>query len=415
MIINELKNRGIFADMTAEDEVNELLQSGEKLTVYCGFDPTADSLHVGSMLPLMNMKRFKDAGHTVIALVGGATGMIGDPSFKDAERSLNTEETVAFFKAGIEKQIVDFLGDDVIVVDNLDWTKNLNVLDFLRDIGKHFSVNAMMGKESVKRRIERDGEGISFTEFSYQLLQGMDFLKLKELFGCNMQIGGSDQMGNITAGTGLIHRVMGNKETAFGLTTKLITKADGTKFGKSESGTIWLDPEKTSPFKFFQFWVNTPDADVYKFLKFFSVMSVEEIDNLEELDKTRRPEAQLILAKELTEKIHGASGLAEALEVTNALFSGDLTALSEKNILDVIDGMSSVEIEEGTSVTIALTDSGLSKSRREAREFVKNNAISANGIKVTDAELALLKENALHEKFIFLKRGKRNLSCIVLK
>ncbi len=415
MIINELKTRGVFADMTAEDEVVALLESGEKLTIYCGFDPTADSLHVGSMLPLMNMKRFKEAGHTVIALVGGATGLIGDPSFKDAERSLNTPETVEKFKAGIRKQIVDFLGEETIVVDNLEWTQNMNVIEFLRDIGKHFSVNAMMGKESVKRRIEREGEGISFTEFSYQLLQGMDFLKLKEKFGCNMQIGGSDQMGNITAGTSLIHKVMGNSESAFGLTTKLITKADGTKFGKSETGTVWLDPSKTSPFKFFQFWLNTTDDDVYKFLRFFSAMSVDEVAKLEELDKTRRPEAQRILATEMTELIHGENGLLEAMKVTEAMVSGDFSTLSPSMLEDIIEGLQTVECESGVLLPVALTDVGLAKSRREARDFVKGNAISVNGLKQTDLDMVLDRSDALHDRFVFLKRGKRNLACVILK
>lgn len=415
MIIDELKNRGVFADMTAEEEVTKLLESGEKLTVYCGFDPTADSLHVGSMLPLMNMKRFKEAGHNVIALVGGATGLIGDPSFKDAERSLNTPETVEMFKKGIRKQIVDFLGEDTIVVDNLEWTQNMDVITFLRDIGKHFSVNAMMNKESVKRRIEREGEGISFTEFSYQLLQGMDFLKLKEKFGCNMQIGGSDQMGNITAGTNLIHRVMGNSEPAFGLTTKLITKADGTKFGKSESGTVWLDSKKTSPFKFFQFWLNTTDEDVHKFLRFFSKMTIEEIAELEELDKNRRPEAQRILAMEMTKLIHGDLGLEEALKVTEAMLSGDFSSLSEKMISEVTEGIQTIECEIGELLPVALTDAGLAKSRREARDFIKGNAISVNGVKQNNVELTLDKDVAIHEKFIFLRRGKRNMACIILK
>lgn len=415
MIINELKARDILSDMTGEGELEKLLASDEKITLYCGFDPTADSLHVGSMLPLMNMKRFKDAGHNVIALIGGATGLIGDPSFKDAERSLNTPETVEIFKNGIKKQIVDFLGEDTIVVDNLDWTSGMDVITFLRDIGKHFSVNTMMAKESVKRRLERDGEGLSFTEFSYQLLQGMDFLKLKELHGCSLQIGGSDQMGNITAGTNLIHRVKGNAEPAFGLTTKLITKADGTKFGKSESGTVWLSSEKTSPFDFFQFWLKTPDSDVYKFLKFFSSMSVDDINALEEEDKGRRPEAQMILAREMTLFLHGQKGLDEALSVTEAMVTGNFSDLS----LDVIEktstGLDVVELPMGVSIAKALVESGLAPSRTKAREFVRGNAIAINGLKIGDPELILDISFAIHDKFVFIKRGKRNMGCVVLK
>lgn len=415
MIIQELKTRNILSDMTSEEELTKLLNSEDKLTLYCGFDPTADSLHVGSMLPLMNLKRFMQHGHKAIVLIGGATGLIGDPSFKDAERSLNTFETVEKFKEGIKKQVVDFLGDEAIVVDNLSWTQSMDVITFLRDIGKHFSVNAMMGKESVKRRIERDGEGISFTEFSYQLLQGMDFLKLKEMHGCSLQIGGSDQMGNITAGTNLIHRVMGNKEPAFGLTTKLITKSDGTKFGKSESGTIWMSKEKTSPFDFFQFWLHTTDADVYQFLKFFSEMSVQEIDALEEADKERRPEAQMILAKEMTLLIHGEEGLKEAIDVTKAMFSGDFSELSESVVVQVAEKLEAVELNAGVSVAEALVESGLAQSRTKAREFVRGNGISINGEKIKDENMVLDLSSTIHNNFIFLKRGKRNVGCVKLK
>lgn len=415
MILNELKNRAILSDMTSPEELTKILESDEKLTLYCGFDPTADSLHVGSLLPLMNLKRFMEHGHKVIVLMGGATGLIGDPSFKAAERTLNTFETVEHFKAGIKEQVVKFLGDEAIVVDNLDWTQSMDVITFLRDIGKHFSVNAMLSKESVRQRIDREGSGISFTEFSYQLLQGMDFLKLKEMHGCSLQIGGSDQMGNITAGTNLIHRVMGNNEPAFGLTTQLITKSDGTKFGKSEGGTIWLSKERTSPFDFFQFWLNTTDADVYKFLKFFSKMSVEEIDALEEADKNRKPEAQMILAKEMTHLIHGEDGLNEALGVTKAMVSGNFKNLPLKVVEDTAKGLELVEMEMGVTLAEALVESGLAQSRTRAREFIKNNAISINGEKFTDEQMILDESHRIHDKFVFFKRGKKNMSCIILK
>lgn len=413
MIIQELKNRHILSDMTSEEELTKLLESDEKITLYCGFDPTADSLHVGSMLPLMNMKRFKEHGHNVIALIGGATGLIGDPSFKASERQLNSVETVELFKKGITEQIRSFLGDDVLIVDNLSWTQNMDVITFLRDIGKHFSVNAMMNKESVKRRIEREGDGISFTEFSYQLLQGMDFLKLKEMHGCCLQIGGSDQMGNITAGTNLIHRVMGNQEAAFGLTTKLITKSNGEKFGKSESGTVWLSKEKTSPFDFFQFWLKTTDEDVYKFLKFFSTMSVQEIDELEKADKDRRPEAQMILAKEMTVLIHGEDGLKEAMEVTDAMISGDFSHLALETVKTIANGLEIAVVKKGVSIAEALVESGLAQSRTKAREFVRGKAVSVNGEKITDENLTLDDSHLVHEKFIFMKRGKRNMGCVI--
>lgn len=413
MIIQELKNRHILSDMTSEEELTKLLESDEKITLYCGFDPTADSLHVGSMLPLMNMKRFKEHGHNVIALIGGATGLIGDPSFKASERQLNSVETVELFKKSITEQIRSFLGDDVLIVDNLSWTQNMDVITFLRDIGKHFSVNAMMNKESVKRRIEREGDGISFTEFSYQLLQGMDFLKLKEMHGCCLQIGGSDQMGNITAGTNLIHRVMGNQEAAFGLTTKLITKSNGEKFGKSESGTVWLSKEKTSPFDFFQFWLKTTDEDVYKFLKFFSTMSVQEIDELEKADKDRRPEAQMILAKEMTVLIHGEDGLKEAMEVTDAMISGDFSHLALETVQTIANGLEVAVVKKGVSIAEALVESGLAQSRTKAREFVRGNAVSVNGKKITDENLTLDDSHLVHEKFVFMKRGKRNMGCVI--
>ena len=413
-IVKELKERNVFVDMTGDNGLEELLKKEEKLVVYCGFDPTADSLHVGSLLPLINMKRFVDHGHKVIALVGGATGLIGDPSFKDSERGLNSVTKVKEFKLAIKNQIISILGDEVQVVDNLEWTQNMDVITFLRDIGKHFTVNKMIAKESVKQRIDREGSGLSFTEFSYQLLQGMDFLKLKEKFGCNLQIGGSDQMGNITAGTGLIHRVMGNNEPAFGLTTKLLTKSDGTKFGKSESGTVWLDPNKTSPFDFFQFWLKTTDDDVYNFLNFFSKLTPKEIEVLKEEDKSRRPEAQNILAKEMTLIVHGEEGLQEALLVTNAMVSGDFSGLNLEIVENLVAGLETVKLKEGVSLPIALVESGLATSRKKAREFIDKNAISINGNKISDQELKLKLKYSIHDKFIFLKRGKRNMATIIL-
>lgn len=411
MIIDDFKDRGLLSDVTGEDELRSIIEK-EKISLYCGFDPTADSLHVGSLLPLINMRRFIKDGHNVIALIGGATGFIGDPSFKSEERKLNNADTIDFYKKGIEKQINFILGDKITLVDNLSWTKDLNVLDFLRDVGKHFSVNTMLNKESVKQRINRDGEGISFTEFSYQLLQGMDFLKLKEKYNCILQIGGSDQMGNITSGTNLIHKTKGNNEPAFGLTTKLLTKADGTKFGKSELGTVWLSKEKTSIFEFFQFWLKTKDSDVYDFLLMLSEISVEDIEKLKKDDESRKPMAQEILAKEMTILVHGKEGLEEALKITDALMKEDFSSLNKKEIEDIKSGLSNIDIKESNiSLLDALVNTGLSKSRRESREFISNGSIKINGMKITDIDFILEKKFSINDVY-FIKRGKRNLSSI---
>ena len=305
--IEELKQRGLVSQMTDEQKISTLLDNG--VSLYCGFDPTADSLHVGSLLPLITMLRFKKAGHTVFPLIGGATGMIGDPSFKAQERTLNDEATVHKFKEGISAQIKSILGD-VELVDNHTWTSQMSIIDFLRDVGKHFSVNAMMSKDSVRSRLEREDQGISFTEFSYQLLQSMDFHHLWKEKGCQLQLGGSDQWGNITAGIDLIHKREGNDVVATGLTMPLLVKSDGTKFGKSESGAVWLSADKTSPFDFFQFWLKVADADIPKFFKMLSFRSVEEIDRILAEDSQRdKPMAQQLLAEELTALIHGEEAL----------------------------------------------------------------------------------------------------------
>ncbi|MBQ0785154.1 MAG: tyrosine--tRNA ligase, partial [Amphritea sp.] len=303
-LLQDLNARGLIAQMTSEEELEQHLAEGS-VTLYCGFDPTADSLHIGSLVPLLALKRFQQAGHKPLALVGGATGLIGDPSFKAQERKLNDDSTVANWVEKLKGQVSQFIdfdsGDNSAeVVNNLDWTRDLDVLTFLRDVGKHFSVNQMIAKESVKQRIDREGEGISFTEFTYMILQSFDYQQLNASHNCTLQIGGSDQWGNITGGTELTRRMNGNK--AFGLTLPLITKSDGTKFGKTESGTIWLSPNKTSPYAFYQFWLQTSDADAYGFLKYFTFLSVEEIDALEKADAERdgRPEAQSVLAREVT-------------------------------------------------------------------------------------------------------------------
>ncbi|MFT6351533.1 MAG: tyrosyl-tRNA synthetase, partial [Neptuniibacter pectenicola] len=345
-LLEDLKARGLVAQMTSEDELEKHLSEGS-VTLYCGFDPTADSLHIGSLVPLLTLKRFQAYGHKPLALVGGATGLIGDPSFKAQERKLNDDSTVANWVGKIRTQVSAFIdfdsGDNSAeVVNNLDWTKNLDILTFLRDIGKHFSVNQMIAKESVKQRIDREGEGISFTEFTYMILQSYDFQQLNQSHGCSLQIGGSDQWGNITGGTELTRRMNGNQ--VFGLTLPLITKSDGTKFGKTESGTIWLDSSKTSPYAFYQFWLQTADADVYRFLRYFTFLSVSQIEQIEKEDEARqgRPDGQRVLAEEVTRLVHGEEGLVAAKRITEALFSGDTSTLSEQDYAQLAqDGLPS--------------------------------------------------------------------------
>lgn len=413
--IAELVNRGLISQMTNEEKIGEQLDNG--VSLYCGFDPTAESLHVGSLLPLITLLRFKKAGHTVFPLIGGATGMIGDPSFKAQERSLNTVETVETFKAGIVAQIKSIVGDDVEVVDNNDWTKNISVIDFLRDVGKHFSVNSMMSKDSVKSRLERDDQGISFTEFAYQLLQSMDFWHLLKDKNCSLQIGGSDQWGNITAGIDLIHKKEGNDVVATGLTLPLLVKSDGTKFGKSEGGNVWLSPEKTRPFDFFQFWLKVGDEDIGKFFKMLSFKSVEEIEQILEDDKQRdKPIAQRLLAEELTALVHGEEVLQSVLRNTEALFTSmfdNLTAFDFTNLEK--DGMIAVETNEFNLVEL-IVNTNLAKSKRQAREFITSGAIQVNGVKIqeTDFEtINLLKiDDFKFSKFAILQRGKREFRLI---
>lgn len=418
-LLEDLQARGLVAQMTADEELHEHLSSGCK-TLYCGFDPTADSLHIGSLVPLVTLKRFQDAGHKPLALVGGATGLIGDPSFKAAERKLNTDDVVADWAQKIKGQVSAFIefGDQensAEVVNNLDWIGKMDTISFLRDVGKHFSVNAMIQKESVKQRIDRDGSGISFTEFTYMLLQSYDFAALNKANGCSLQIGGSDQWGNITGGIDLTRRM--NQQKVFGLTLPLVTKSDGTKFGKTEAGTIWLDAAKTSPYAFFQFWITTLDADVYKFLRYFTFLSVEEIIAIEENDKTiqGRPEGQNILAQQVTAMVHGEQGLASAQRITEALFSGDLSALDESDLAQLAqDGLPATKVEGAEKSLIELlTSCELAKSNKMAREFTKNGAVSINGEKQTDSEAILQKSDALFGKYTVIKRGKRLFNLFI--
>jgi len=412
-IVEDLDARGLLVQLAGGEELREHLKTGSR-TVYCGFDPTAESLHVGSMVPLLVLKRFQMAGHKPIALVGGATGLIGDPSFKASERSLNSEDIVREWVERLKPQLSQFLdfecGDNsAILANNLDWTENYSVLGFLRDVGKHFAVNAMIQKESVKQRLEREGEGISFTEFSYMLLQSYDFAELHRRYNCTLQVGGSDQWGNITGGIDLTRRL--HQAQVYGLTTPLVTKADGSKFGKTESGTIWISPTKTSPYAFYQFWLNVADADAYNFLRFFTFLSPAEITDIEESDRQAqgRPEAQGILAREVTELVHGKAGLDAAVRISEALFSGDISRLTEADLQQLeLDGLPCTALESGASgIVEVLVSTELARSNKMAREFIGNNAVNVNGQTINDVEFALAAAGALHGKYFILRRGKK--------
>jgi len=387
-LVEELTQRGLVAQYSGDQDLLEHLD--ESRTLYCGFDPTADSLHIGSLVPLLVLKRFQDAGHRPIVLVGGSTGLIGDPSFKAEERKLNSPETVASWVDKLKRQTSQFVNFDdqspiaAKAVNNLDWTAGVDVLDFLRNVGKHFSINTMIQKESVKQRLDREGAGISFTEFSYSLLQGWDFAELNRRYDCTLQIGGSDQWGNIVSGIDLNRRQ--NQSQCFALTVPLVTKADGSKFGKTESGTIWLDAAKTSPYSFYQFWLNVADADVYKFLRYFTFLPLAEISDIESEDKaaTGRPKAQGILAREVTALVHGDDGLDAALRITEAMFSGELADLSEQDFQQLCqDGLPSSSLSDldlqDKPLTNLLVEAGMVKSGREVKDALSRNSVLVNG------------------------------------
>lgn len=417
-VIKQLQERGLIAQVTDETALTEQVMQGP-IALYCGFDPTADSLHLGHLVPLLCLKRFQLAGHKPVALVGGATGLIGDPSFKAVERKLNTQDTVQEWADKIKQQVSPFLDfncrdNAAIVANNYDWFGGMNVLTFLRDVGKFFSVNQMIAKESVKQRIDREDQGISFTEFSYSLLQSYDFASLNKQHKVILQIGGSDQWGNITAGIDLTRRL--NQQQVYGLTVPLITKSDGTKFGKTESGAVWLDPKKTSPYKFYQFWINTADADVYRFLKFFTFMPLEAIDALEEEDKNSgvAPRAQYVLAEEVTKLVHGESGLSAAKRITESLFSGSLKSLSQDDFAQLEqDGMPTVTLTVDADLQQALVNAGLAPSRGQARTMIESNAISINGEKQSVAEYKFSEADRLFGRYTLLRRGKKYYCLLI--
>lgn len=419
-LIEQLRSRGLVAQVSGDEELEAHLDQPQ--VVYCGFDPTADSLHLGHLVPLLVLKRFQEAGHTPIALVGGATGMIGDPSFKADERKLTTPDVIAGWADKIKSQVSQFIDFDcadnaAIVANNLDWTAGMSALDFLRDVGKHFSVNNMIAKESVKQRIDREGSGISFTEFSYSLLQGLDFAELNRSYNCTLQVGGSDQWGNIVGGIDLARRQ--NKAQCFGLTVPLITKADGTKFGKTEAGAVWLDAKKTSPYSFYQFWLNVADADVYKFLSYFTFLPLQEIEAIKAADAAAegRPQAQGILAREATALVHGENGLSAALRITQALFSGDPNQLSEQDFEQLgQDGLPFSQLSDADSVdkplTNLLTDCGMAKAGREVKDALGRNSVFINGVAKGAADnmsapQSFAVEHALHGRFFLVRLGKK--------
>jgi tyrosyl-tRNA synthetase len=413
-LLQDLAWRGIIYQQTDEEGLKNSL-SKESISLYCGVDPTADSMHIGHLLPFLTLRRFQQHGHRPIVLVGGATGLIGDPSGKSEERKLLTLETVQDNVAGIKKQlqsIFEFEGKNgAIMVNNYDWAGSMDVVTFLRDIGKHIGVNYMLAKDTIASRLET---GISFTEFTYTILQAMDFLHLYEHHNCKLQIGGSDQWGNITSGLELIRKDQPEGSKAFGLTIPLVTKADGTKFGKTESGAIWLDPEKTTPYEFYQFWINTADADVAKYLKIFTFLSHEEIEFLEKAvqEEPHLRKAQKVLAEELTRLIHGEDSLQQAIKISQALFSGDVKNLSAAEIEQGFKDVPAYSSQNEENLVDLLVAAKISPSKRQAREDIANGAVTVNGEKITDTTFALSETDRIEGQFTIIRRGKKKYTLI---
>ncbi|NJE41152.1 tyrosine--tRNA ligase [Faecalicoccus pleomorphus] len=408
-LFEELKWRGLIDNVTSpevEDAINN-----EKLTFYIGTDPTADSLHIGHYSSLLMAKRLQMHGHHPIMLVGGATGFIGDPK-ATGERNMLTPEVLQKNYDALHAQISKLWGFDM--VNNLDWTKDITIIDFLRDYGKLFNVNYMINKETVKKRLD---SGISYTEFSYMILQSLDFYTLYKTRNCTMQIGGQDQWGNITSGLELIRKKCGSDVKCYGLTMPLITKADGTKFGKSESGTVWLDPKKTSPYELYQFLFNTEDTKVIEYLKKLTFLTKEEIDALEVSlnEEPHKREAQKALASQVVKDLHGEEGLDSALKITNALFRGSFAELNDAQKLEAVAQMDQIECPCGLKLEDVLIQTHVASSKREAREWIKGNSISINGEKVTDPQAIIQKENCCVQDYMILRRGKKNYYCVKMK
>ncbi|EGQ4318960.1 tyrosine--tRNA ligase [Staphylococcus pseudintermedius] len=408
-LLEELSWRGLVYQQTDEEGIETLLNK-EEVKIYCGADPTADSLHIGHLLPYLTLRRFQEAGHRPIVLVGGGTGMIGDPSGKSEERVLQTEAQVDKNVRGIQQQMEQLFDFNVengpILVNNYDWLSQISLIEFLRDYGKHVGVNYMLGKDSIQSRLEN---GISYTEFTYTILQAIDFGHLNRVHDCKLQIGGSDQWGNITSGIELMRRMYGVTDV-YGFTIPLVTKADGKKFGKSESGTIWLDPEKTSPYEFYQFWINTSDDDVIKFLKYFTFLSKTDIEALEKsvVEEPHLRKAQTTLAEEVTRFIHGNDALAEAQRISQALFKGDLKSLSAEEIKAGFKDVPQVTLSnETTNIVDALVETKMASSKRQAREDITNGAIYINGERQQDLAYTLSSDDRYDDTFTIIRRGKK--------
>ena len=417
-IYDELKWRGLIFQESGQDELRSYL-TDEKVSVYCGFDPTADSLHIGHLVPLITLRRFQEFGHKVLPLAGGATGMIGDPSGKSQERNLLSADDIAHNVECIKsqlKQIVDFSGDSATLVNNYDWISKINIIEYLRDIGKNFSVNVMMARDSVSSRLEGKEAGLSYTEFSYMVLQGYDFLHLNREYDCTLQIGGSDQWGNMTSGMDLIRRSNGKR--SFCMTVPLIMKSDGTKFGKTAGGSVWLDPKQTCPYDFYQYWFNVADADVIRFIKFFTFLEQSEVEALEKSveEAPHLRDAQKKLAWEMTAMIHGDEEADKAVFAAGALFGrGDIRevdAATMDALHKATDAPAFNSIDEVEGVLAMLTASGLCKSTGEARKMIQGNGISLNNEKVKDFRYKPVHEDLIHEQFLILRKGKKDFSVI---
>ncbi|MEX5672739.1 tyrosine--tRNA ligase [Staphylococcus cohnii] len=416
-LIEELKWRGLIYQQTDETGIENLLNK-EQVTLYCGADPTADSLHIGHLLPFLTLRRFQEHGHRPLVLIGGGTGMIGDPSGKSEERKLQTEEQVETNVQGISKQMHKIFEFDTNkgakLVNNKDWLGQISLIEFLRDYGKHVGVNYMLGKDSIQTRLEH---GISFTEFTYTILQAIDFGHLNQTYNCKIQVGGSDQWGNITSGIELMRRMYGENE-AFGLTIPLVVKSDGKKFGKTEGGAVWLDADKTSPYEFYQFWINSTDEDVIKFLKYFTFLSQAEINDLEKSlqEAPHLREAQKALAENVTRFIHGQDALDDAIRISQALFSGDLKSLSAKELKEGFKDVPQVDLNHTTSnIVEAIVETGISSSKRQAREDINNGAIYINGERQQDVNYELSDEDKIDNAFTIVRRGKKKYFMINYK
>lgn len=416
-IIDELEWRDAINQQTDAEGLRELV-SEKKIALYCGVDPTGDSMHIGHLIPFMMMKRFQLFGHHPVILIGGATGTIGDPSGRQTERQLQTLEQVQDNVNALTVQMKKLFETDsdnkLTMVNNFDWTHKINIIDFLRDYGKNFSVNAMLAKDIVASRLD---SGISFTEFSYQILQSMDFHHLFKEENVQLQIGGADQWGNITSGLDLIRKKEGPNAKAFGLTIPLMLKADGTKFGKTAGGAIWLDPKKTTPFEFFQFWVNTDDRDVIRYLKFFTFLTKDVIGELENKVKTEpgKREAQRVLAGEMTRFVHSEEALVQAIKISEALFSGDIKSLTTEEIEQGFKEMPTFQAtKEIKNIVDWLVDVGIEPSKRQAREDIVNGAISMNGERVDDVNMDVTMDKTFDGRFIIIRKGKKSYSLVKL-